>query len=439
LWNWLRLTALLPSNRGLKVSQFTLIFIIPVSIFVIARPLAFFGEGDALIYFKGAKQLIDGTHLYEIGREPFGSRFFNGPLFGMLHIPFLLIPSDYQLVLYRIVLLIATVLLFRLIYREFGGNGTHWMIPLCVFLLTFPSRMNSNLAQGASFAFLSCLVGLILLVRWQKSRSKAELLCSSTLIVIALNYKPLLLLALFLYLISVRQIQLILVTCVIVALTQALFTIIGFKASYLSWFRLLVERSSRISEQGSSDIVGQWASLGKVVNFSPTLTLIIPSILILPIALLIFKNRQEFDMKTSIFFLAIGSSFGPYSPAQDSLMLTSVVVSILFSSNLSSISKPNIFLVIITFAMGFLFVATRNSLINSLLISFLGIFLISTRMNVKRQESIGIILGTLICLLAVLQWENSHVVYDMVGVGLLMLSCVLYFKLFQRVVLNEKL
>lgn len=393
------------------------VLILVSSILIIFRPLSFVTVGDFRVYLTGVAEVISNETVYDPSRGNFGKRYFNGPLLAWLLSPFLTIPESLALILFRTISLISTVTLVWLIFRRELVQRKTFLIVI-VSLLLFSSRMNINLAQGASISALSGCAGIYLLLNNSLKSKTPTIFLSALLLSITFNYKPQLSLIVLFYLcIILRKFRFLLYFTAINGSYELACLVSGRNATYLNWFELLLARSTRIVESGSQDIVGPYALIGALLQFPVQLTYLFPIAMVT--ILLAVRNHRE-NISTALWLLGIGTFLGPYSPAQDALLL-----SILFlkevSAKRSTIEgdwhqNPRLLAIFVTLTLALQVLATENSFSNSMILGFclavifrkLALHLVSWRV---------FLFMAFISSLIPEYFKYDHIVYDIAGLS----------------------
>jgi len=393
------------------------VLILVSSILIILRPLSFVTVGDFRVYLTGVDEVISNEPVYDPSRGNFGKRYFNGPLLAWLLSPFLAIPESLALLLFRTISLISTVTLGWLIFRRELVRRETFLIVI-VSLLLFSSRMNINLAQGASISALSGCAGIYLLFNNSFKSKTPTIFLSALLLSITFNYKPQLSLIVLFYLcIILRKFRFLLYFIAINGSYELACIVSGRNATYLNWFELLLSRSTRIVESGSQDIVGPYALIGALLQFPVQLTYLFPIAMVT--ILLAVRNHRE-NISTALWLLGIGTFLGPYSPAQDALLL-----SILFLKEVTAkrstiegdwYQSPRLLAIFATLTLALQVLATENSFSNSMILGFclavifrkLALYLVSWK---------EFLFMAFISSLIPAYFNYDHIVYDIAGLS----------------------
>jgi hypothetical protein len=191
--------------------------------------------------------------------------------------------------------------------------------------------------------------------------------------------------------------------------------------SYLGWLKLLLARNDKISDSGSSDVVGPYSAIWSPFDLPVTFTFIIPAALFIYFAK---KLRTQNVREDLILLAALGTLVGPYSPAQDAILLTVVFISKLsdimmnktlqIHNKIFFVNAPMIILSCLT-------LSTRISFLNSLIILIVNLIIF-------KLAHIGVfqllIFGTIsLCFISISNVVNvDHFVYDIAGFGTLCMA-----------------
>lgn len=370
------------------------------------RPL-FHSAGDFLIYFKGAEQILSGQELYRTDFAPFGRRFFNGPVWGLVLSPLTLLPAEYALIIFRFFSLVASVIL---IWRLAPGSQEQKILYCSLFLLWFPSRMNLNLAQGASIA--AALAVYVAHRLEAQNLRKFELFATALALTIAVNFKPTLVIFFLIYLILKKEFRFFLIFIILnfgIFLTQMLMQP---TATYFDWALLMSERSRRIIESDFANLVGPWALAARVTNLDPKWIGYISLLLVVLVIAFVLKNgKSAFHFRESLVVLSVGVLFGPYSPAQDSLLL-----SILLVISIPQLGEKFLHRIFFVAISCFWALSTEKSILKSLflivIISFVIYKLFDSRLLLFVHVGIA---ASLLALNQSVQYD--HITYDIAGLG----------------------
>ena len=386
-----------------------------IAIGIILRPLSFSGVGDFLIYLKGSRELVSGIDLYEIDRAPFGSRYFNGPLLAILLFPFTYLDSGVALFLFRLMNIIAISLAFR---KYVGSKMREFPEAYLLLFLLFPVRMNTNLAQGSGIALLLYLWTCSLLFnRNSKKRTSTNQILASFAFVLASNYKPQLGLLLFIFAILMKKKFFFIGVFTQILSLEIFVRLFDWKFSYFNWLNLLIERSTRIQNGGSEALFGPLALMGHLFSFNPTYFVAIILLVLMCFFVWASKrcriiNRREIDMKFGQLSLVLAPLTVSYSPLQDSI---AVVLFLFLTVNRKLQRKINVIEVI---ALVLLLLPTDKSLLNFLLLVIVGVSLIH-----PRRVDFLILLPVLFLVIVFSEkYWYSHMIYDLAGLGVLMLA-----------------
>lgn len=393
------------------------VLILVSSILIILRPLSFVTVGDFRVYLAGVAEVISNEPVYDPSRGNFGKRYFNGPLLAWLLSPFLAIPESLALLLFRTISLISTVTLVWLIFRRELVRREKFLIVI-VSLLLFSSRMNINLAQGASISALSGCAGIYLLLNNSLKSKTPTIFLSALLLSITFNYKPQLSLIVLFYLcIILRKFRFLLYFIAINGSYELACIVSGQNATYLNWFELLLARSTRIVESGSQDIVGPYSLIGALLQFPVQLTYLFP---IAMVAILLAVRNHRDNISTALWLLGIGTFLGPYSPAQDALLL-----SILFLKEVTAkrriiegdwYKNPRLLAIFATLTLALQVLATENSFSNSMILGFcLGI--IFRKLALQLVSWRAFLFMAFISSLIPAYFDYDHLVYDIAGLS----------------------
>lgn len=393
------------------------VLILVSSILIILRPLSFVTVGDFRVYLTGVAEVISNETVYDPSRGNFGKRYFNGPLLAWLLLPFLTIPEPIALLLFRTISLISTVTLVWLLFRRQLVRRETFLI-IIVSLLLFSSRMNINLAQGASISALSGCAGIYLLLNNSLKSKIPTIFLSALLLSITFNYKPQLSLIVLFYLcIILRKFRFLLYFIAINGSYELVCIVSGRNATYLNWFELLLARSNRIVESGSQDIVGPYALIGALLQFPVQLTYLFPIAMVT--ILLAVRNHRE-NISTALWLLGIGTFLGPYSPAQDALLL-----SILFLKEVTArrstieghwCQNPRLLAMFATLTLALQVLATENSFSNSMILGFC-LAVIFRKLALHLVSWRAFLFMAFISSLIPAYFNYDHIVYDIVGLS----------------------
>jgi hypothetical protein len=393
------------------------VLILVSSILIILRPLSFVTVGDFRVYLTGVAEVISNEPVYDPSRGNFGKRYFNGPLLAWLLSPFLAIPESLALLLFRTISLISTVTLGWLIFRRELARRETFLIVI-VSLLLFSSRMNINLAQGASISALSGCAGIYLLLNNSLKSKAPTIFLSALFISITFNYKPQLSLIVLFYLcIILRKFRFLLYFIAINGSYELACIVSGRNATYLNWFELLLARSTRIVESGSQDIVGPYSLIGALLQFPVQLTYLFPIAMVT--ILLAVRNHRE-NISTALWLLGIGTFLGPYSPAQDALLL-----SILFLKEVTAkrstiegdwCQNPRLLAIFATLTLALQVLATENSFSNSMILGFC-LAVIFRKLALHLVSWRAFLLMAFISSLIPAYFNYDHIVYDIAGLS----------------------
>ena len=405
-----------------KISKLYYIFLLPLILLVFLRPLTF-SVGDFLVYYKGSTQIIHGFDLYRISLENFGTRFFNGPIWGYFISPLTILEPKAALIIFRIVSAVLCIFYFPKVLNDSNKDK---ILYLGIFLLMFPTRMNMNLAQGAAISG-SLFLFVILNLKYKKDKLN-QILIQSIFMTVAFNYKPLLGSILIIYLLFKRQIRLILLFMTINIAYLIINLYFNKTASYISWFKLMKERNSRIIQVGYENIVGPWAFIARIFRINPMFILLVQLILILFfIAYLYLTRKRKFDVDESVIFLSAGTMVGLYSPAQDSLVLCSYLIFkyyVLLKNKKSFVREKIIFGII----LGFWSASTEISIIKSVVIITLEcilLLLLKTEIVILFSISLSWLLSQFI----IINIKYDHINYDLAGISTLLGISLLFSNL----------
>ena len=386
-----------------------------IALFVLlisTRPLLN-SAGDFLIYLKGANQILNGENMYAIEFAPFGTRFFNGPFWAYMLSPLTFVTPEFALFIFRFISLVVSVSLC--LYLAPGSREQKFLVS-SLFMLWFPFRMNMNLAQGASIAaalsvFVAAQVG-------KRTWSFIPLVAATLALTISANFKPTLLVYFLMYLLIKKEIKII----ISFVLFNLFFTLFQFwispKATYFEWFFLMLERSGRISDGDFSNIVGPWALVARIFHIDPIfIGFISLTVTFIILTVLIRARRVPFSFRESVVLLSVAVLIGPYSPAQDSFLLSLILV----------ISIPQVRELIWTRAYfvvvsSFWTLSTEESTLKSLLlISAISVIIL----RLFKSTPLFLLHVSVSCLILVVNHflDYDHATYDIAGFGTL-LSCV---------------
>jgi hypothetical protein len=402
------------------VSRGDLICIGLIVALISAKPLLI-SAGDFLVYFKGTEQLLNQQEIYRVDFAPFGKRFFNGPVWGYFLSPFTLFSSEAALILFRTIsLLISLTLVWKL--SPGSREQKFWISSL--FLLWFPSRMNMNLAQGAAIA--GALALYVAFKLHGRNLTKTSMLLGSLALTLSVNFKPTLLVYFLSYLVLSKQLRFVIyfiVINLIILFTQVFFTP---NATYLNWANLMIERNGRILEGDFSNLVGPWALIARATKMDPHIVGYFSLLVSGLILFLLFRNRNEgFDFQVSLLTLSVAVLVGPYSPAQDSLLLSILLVISITDFKQSLWSK-----VCFTFVSCLWTLSTEKSIIKSLVLLVVISYIIF-----KLFESLLLLLIHLFISLLLLAINQAitydHITYDLAGLGTLIGCVCLLFHYYQ--------
>ncbi len=400
------------TKSGSYLNLALIFFSAVIAAVVSIRPLTY-SVGDFLVYLKGATQILEGQDVYGIDFAAFGTRFFNGPVWGYLLTPFTMIPQEAALFTFRLISLAASILLF---YFLVPRNRKYLIVSLSLVLLWFPSRMNINLAQGASIA---AALGAYVAFRSANHQIKfGKLIAAALALTISINFKPTLLAYFMAYLLVKRKFQLV---GLFVAINFAL-TVIQYlsnsTATYLNWFTLMLERNRRILEGDFSNIVGPWALIARIANADPKLIGYFSLLFSLFLMVFFLKTRKEvMNFHESLAILSIAVLIGPYSPPQDSFLLSLVLVIVLPQIIEKQLSR---YLFVVISSCWSL--STEKSFLKSTLL-ILAITALVYFVFKSVHLAIFHCILSMSLLLANLWIEYDHITYDISGLGSL-LGCI---------------
>jgi hypothetical protein len=398
------------------------VLILLFSTLIILRPLSFVTVGDFRVYLSGVAEVISNEKVYDPSRGNFGKRYFNGPLLAWLLSPFLMVPESLALFLFRTISLISTITLVWLVFRRKLVRREIFLIVI-VTLLLFSSRMNMNLAQGASISALSGCAGIYLLLDNSLKSKTPTIFLSAFLLSITFNYKPQLSLIVLFYLcIILRKFKFSLYFIAINGFYELACVVSGRNATYLNWLELLLARSTRIAESGSQDIVGPYALIGALLQFPVQLTYLFP-IAMVTILLAVRNHRQ--NISTAFWLLGIGTFLGPYSPAQDALLLSILFLKevIARKSTIEGDRYQNSrsLAIFATFTLALQVLATENSFSNSMILGFcLAVIFRELELHLVRWRAFLIM--AFISSLIPLYFKYDHIVYDIAGLSTFMMG-----------------
>lgn len=401
-------------------------FLLPPILLIFLRPLTF-SVGDFLIYYKGSTQIIHGIDLYKISLENFGTRFFNGPIWGYFISPITILDSGIALIIFRIFSAVLCIFYLPKVLKE--SDNKDIFLFFGIFLLMFPVRMNMNLAQGAAIAgslFLYVIRNIIL-----KNDRLHQILIQSLLMTIAFNYKPLLGGIFFIYLLFKNQVRLIILFIVINISYISISLYFNKSISYYAWFQLMKERNSRIIQGGYENIVGPWAFVARILHMNPIFILAIQLILIsLLIVYLYATKKRKFDIDEAVILLSAGTLLGLYSPAQDSFILSSYLILRYFSQ----LRKERGFLlnkILFGMTMGFWSASTETSFVKSLIIITL-VSILLCMLKIEYTIVYSVIISSFISQIILLLIKYDHINYDLAGFATLIGNILLVLNLFRR-------
>lgn len=397
--------------------------VLVITISIVIRPLFFIDVGDFKIYLDGSEQALKNIDLYAPERENFGKRYFNGPILAWVNSPFLLLPEPYALFSYRLIGLICTLLLVILIAESENKKNRTFLL-IGIVLLSFASRMNLNLAQGAAIAALSGLVSLRLIFRMTKPVSNTKIALSAFLFSITFNYKPqLTVLALCYVILVAKQYRFLFYFLSMNLLYECIFTLIDHRTTYMNWFQLLLERHSRMDESGSQDVVGPYAMI-----LSPFQVPIDTVYFLFIFLIALFMRTHKFRSMESnaLWLLGMGTFLGPYSPAQDSLLFT-----ILFISWISTITKEYVrnvrmkplLILLMSAVMSAQTLSTEISLRNSIIIA-LCMSIIVNQLKLVAVNSKLFLFSAILISWVPERFRTDHISYDVAGFSTLLMALV---------------
>ena len=395
------------------------------TVIVCLRPL-FFSAGDFLVYLKGSREFFDLVPIYKVEYAPFGSRFFNGPIWAIFLSPFNLFSTEVALFIFRILILITSIFLFQI---TIPVRESKKIVLLSLFCLWFPFRMNLNLAQGASIAALFFVLAAQILMR---SKLKlTSLILSAIFITIAVNYKPSLGIFYLIYLLLIKKIRFLVTFVSLNVFLSILIYYYNPNASYINWLLLMLERNNRIQIGDYSNIIGPLALLSRIFTLSPKLVITFSLLCCLVIFLfskLKIKSSSHFDNLVS--FLGLGIVVGLYSPAQDSLVLSLLLLFYLDKIELTKVRK--IIFVVISASWS---LSTEQSILKSLLIGAVVSYLIKVLFKSNFLSGIHFVLSLGISILSNFV-DYDHITYDLVGVGSLFSTVFVVFLMSRNDKLN---
>ena len=398
-----------------KIKQVN-IFELSVILFVILitlRPLTY-SAGDFLVYIKGSKQILTGAPVYEINFAPFGTRFFNGPVWGYFLSPFTLLPDSLSLVLFRLATLFAS---YYLVKKAINGFRRNELMYMALFFLWFPFRMNMNLAQGAALSGAAILYSATELKN--KEIKFFKLLLCATLITFALNYKPLLATFFIMYLVITKKYKILISFSLLNTLIQLALIKWNNNASYFKWFQLMLERNKRINNGGNSNLVGTWALVAKKFSLTPMIISYASILLcILIFCSFVYLKKFKFNFEISTLFASIGVLLGPYSPAQDSLLLSLILIRSIRKKRDDLLSR--FYMASIS---SFWSLSTEISPTKSIFLIIATSYVIYVLFQSKSLATYHAVLGATLLIITLIS-RDEHINYDLAGIGSL-LSCIL--------------
>ena len=394
-------------------------------ILVTLRPITY-SVGDFLVYLKGSRQILANQEIYEIDFAGFGTRFFNGPLWAYVISVLTIFPSSIALMIFRTLGLFASLKLLRMQFSNFTQQS---FILVSLFLLWFPYRMNMNLAQGAAIA------GMMLLIVSHKmsvgNLKTMEMFMCASLISIALNYKPALVLFFLVYLLITRHYKLLFLVSIFNGLFQAFLIKWNPNASYLKWFQLMLERNRRIVESDNSNLVGPWALLSRLFDLKPSFLNAFSILLFLTIVtLLVIRKKRDFNFNDSLVMLSIGVLIGPYSPAQDSFLLSLALI--VYFKKENNIYYRYLLILISSFWS----LSTEISYVKSVFLIIAISYLIFRVFNSFILSTIHLLFASILLIVSFAN-QYDHIIYDISGFGSLMASLYVLIKMLSLPSLNN--
>ena len=394
------------------------IFIFFFVILVTLRPITY-SVGDFLVYLKGSKQILANQEIYGIDFAGFGTRFFNGPLWAYVISILTIVPSSIALIIFRTLGLFASLKMIRMQFSEFTRQR---FILIALFLLWFPQRMNMNLAQGAALA------GMMLLIVSHKvsvgNLKTLEWFTCALLISVALNYKPALVSFFLIYLLITRNYKLLFYISIFNGLFQVFLIKWNPNASYLNWFQLMLERNRRIVESDNSNLVGPWALLSRLFDLKPSFMNAFSILIFLNIVtLLAIRKKRDFNFNDSLVMTSLGVLIGPYSPAQDSLLLSLALI--VYFNNENNIYNRYLLILISSFWS----LSTEISYVKSVLLIIAISYLIFRLFNSFLLLTIHLLLSSILLMVSLAN-QYDHIIYDIAGFGSLMAALYLLIKMF---------
>ena len=246
-----------------------------------------------------------------------------------------------------------------------------------------------------------------------------KLLFCSILLTLALNYKPLLTAFFIFYLIITKRFQIIATLTLLNGAIQLAIMRWNNNASYWSWFQLMLERNERINEGGNSNLVGTWAIISKMFGLTPKFMFWV-SILMAVIIFysVIFRKKAEFKFEDSLVFATIGVLLGPYSPAQDSILLSLILLRLIRNTKIGLFVK--VYVVTIS---AFWSLSTEISPEKSSFLIIASTYVIYALFQSKKLAFFHLVLASFMLLITLIS-NDDHINYDLAGLGSL-LSCVL--------------
>jgi hypothetical protein len=401
------------------ISKYLYTFTILVGTIIFLRPFSFVHVGDAIIYFKGTSEMFSGVDLYEIDRADFGTRFFNGPVWGLWLWPLTVLPESIGLLIFRLLSVLASAAMFfivskRTLKREY---------PLyLLFFLMFSIRMNTNLGQGAAIAYLCFVLSAYLLFNFRTLQNSLYVnIAAALLFVFASNYKPQLGVLLFAFAVLRKRWVFISSSLIAICIVEYLLALLKFQVSYLDWLKLLLERTSRLYLGGSQNIFGPWSLLGEFIDFNVESFMVVVNISLLVSLYFISRSAKvrvptAKDFELSLVFLSFGSLIVAYSPLQDSFLITCIYFSWLLERKFRNYSILN------SIVLSLFFLPTEQSLRNYIIL--IGVTAVIAHFS--GVVDIKLYLPTSLTILALQEYLNyDHKIYDLAGVGVILASFII--------------
>lgn len=200
-------------------------------------------SGDFGIYYQAAFGFRNGEIPYFFDAQS-NNMYLNGPIFGILLIPFTYLSAVNALTAWRILTICLTVVLFRCLYK--GHNQSILSILLPIFIIAFPWRNN--------FANTSLvIISLALLVFFYKWTLEGKQVHAAIVLCLALELKPYIALP-FLLFIFIDKNWLVIKYVFLYTLVMNVIYYVIWKTSYIDWLNSIFSRSGYWTKGDQSTI-----------------------------------------------------------------------------------------------------------------------------------------------------------------------------------------